>query len=336
MGRALGEVVGAGCPRDWRRRLHATGCALLFLTIAQGVLAQGQPAAEALFRSGQEAADQGEWALACERFEESQRLESAPGTLLNLARCREALGQLATAWKRYREVVDKLPEADARRAYALSRERELFPRVPKLTLVRPDTDEELQVLLGEVALSSAVFGVALPLDPGQVTVTVHARGREPWSVNLSLEEGAHVEQQLHLGHQSPSRPVQHDRVGGEESDQGTSRGISPLGWTALGVGAAGLAAGVFGLVWSGVELGNVSAHCDAVGKCDAEGIEAGDRGRVAVAMSIAGLSVGAVGVVAGLALRRPRKTSDQQSAEPLQIGAAPIPGGAFFVVGGRL
>jgi hypothetical protein len=54
--------------------------------------------AEALFEAGREALDKGDYEVACQRFEESNRLESAAGTILNLANCREQLGQLASAW----------------------------------------------------------------------------------------------------------------------------------------------------------------------------------------------------------------------------------------------
>src|SRR6478736_2091435 len=77
--------------------------------------AQEQAAAEALFRSAREAAARGDWVTACDRFEET------PGSVFNLAKCREELGQLASAWKRYGEVIQKLPESDARVGYAKER-----------------------------------------------------------------------------------------------------------------------------------------------------------------------------------------------------------------------
>ena len=55
-------------------------------------------AAEALFEAGRQAATRGDWTTACPKFAESQRLDPAPGTLLNLADCEEHLGHLASAW----------------------------------------------------------------------------------------------------------------------------------------------------------------------------------------------------------------------------------------------
>ena len=61
--------------------------------------ADPEAAAEALFRSGREAAAAGDHGVACARFRESQRLQPAAGTLLNLAICEEHLRQLVEAFR---------------------------------------------------------------------------------------------------------------------------------------------------------------------------------------------------------------------------------------------
>src|SRR5262249_26584812 len=71
-------------------------------------------AAEALFREGRAAAQKGDWETACPKLRESQRLDPAAGTLLNLADCEEHRGKVATAWQLYRQVVESLPETDER------------------------------------------------------------------------------------------------------------------------------------------------------------------------------------------------------------------------------
>src|SRR5450755_3617279 len=69
-------------------------------------------AAEALFRDGRAAAQRGDWETACPKLRESQRLDPAAGTLLNLADCEEHRGKVATAWQLFRQVVDSLPAND--------------------------------------------------------------------------------------------------------------------------------------------------------------------------------------------------------------------------------
>src|SRR5690349_6331749 len=92
------------------------------------------PTAEALFRAGREASDRGDHEVACERFHESYRLEPAVGTLLNIASCEEALGQLANAWEAYRHVAETLPPDDDRQELVRSRLSTLDERVPRVTL----------------------------------------------------------------------------------------------------------------------------------------------------------------------------------------------------------
>src|SRR4051812_28534695 len=80
------------------------------LLLAAGTASAGDSiSAEALFAAGREAAQRGDYRQACDKFAESQRLDPAPGTLINLGDCNEHLGLLASAWRYYREAADRLP-----------------------------------------------------------------------------------------------------------------------------------------------------------------------------------------------------------------------------------
>jgi predicted negative regulator of RcsB-dependent stress response len=59
-------------------------------------------AAEAAFDAARKHLDAGELDQACAKFEASQRLSPAVGTLLNLADCHERAGRTATAWATFR------------------------------------------------------------------------------------------------------------------------------------------------------------------------------------------------------------------------------------------
>src|SRR5258708_2013252 len=60
-------------------------------------------AADALFQSAKAAMDRGDLATACPRFAESQRLDPAVGTTLNLGECEARSGKLAAALAHYEE-----------------------------------------------------------------------------------------------------------------------------------------------------------------------------------------------------------------------------------------
>src|SRR5262245_41606279 len=107
---------------------------LWFACRASTAAAQDSVAAEALFQQAREAMKASDWAGACAKFTESQRLGPAVGTLLNLAYCSEKLGRVATAWQHYRQALDQLPPGDERIGPARDRIEALQPRLPRIVL----------------------------------------------------------------------------------------------------------------------------------------------------------------------------------------------------------
>ena len=59
--------------------------------------------ADVLFDQGRKLYTAGKYEEAAEKFRESQRLDPAPGTLLNLAECYVKLGKTASGWSTFRE-----------------------------------------------------------------------------------------------------------------------------------------------------------------------------------------------------------------------------------------
>jgi len=149
-------------------------------------------AADVLFRQGRQAANAGDYGAACALFEESNRLEAAAGTLLNLADCEENLGQLARAWQHFRELDAELPTADPRRRIAAERARALEPRTPKLRieLVSPVPST---VTRDGIALGQASLGLHIPVDPGLHVVIVSSTGRPDKQYEVRVSEGQDVE-----------------------------------------------------------------------------------------------------------------------------------------------
>jgi tetratricopeptide (TPR) repeat protein len=110
---------------------------LLFTLMPALGLADGpdSASAEALFREGRTAAEAGHYALACSKFEDSYRIEPAPGTLLNLGDCEENQGHLTRALEHFRQLRDQLPATDDRKPIAAARARAIEQRESKVRVV---------------------------------------------------------------------------------------------------------------------------------------------------------------------------------------------------------
>jgi hypothetical protein len=144
--------------------------------------------AEALFREGRRDVEAGNFVAACAKFEESNRLDPAAGTLLNLADCEETRGQLARAWQHFKELYDELPPSDERRVIAESRARILERRTPKLRVVL-SAPYSATVKRDETLLGPASLGARLPVDPGRHVVLVSAVGRWDRRYEVDVAEG---------------------------------------------------------------------------------------------------------------------------------------------------
>jgi hypothetical protein len=292
----------------------------------------GDAAAEALFRAGRQAADQKDWKTACARFEESNRLEPASGTVFNLAHCREQLGELASAWQRYLEVKDKLEPGDSRLEVVTERIANLEKRLPKLTLESDGSSDGMVVMRDGKEVGAATFGVALPVDPGTHTVVVRAPGRRDHVISVELAEGEQRSLKL-----EPGAPVDAAQPAAESATPArpakpreTSSSTRTAGFVIGGVGAAGL---VTSLVTGALVLSKKSTVDDECSNkvCSPAGVEAGEDGALFSTVSTVAFAVGAVGLGVGTYLVL---SSDDSGAEQSRVELRALPGQASVTLGG--
>ena len=76
------------------------------LVLPRWAAAQDTTKADETFHAGRELMKDGKLAEACPKFEESQKADPAPGTLLALAYCQELSGLLASAHANYLAAAD--------------------------------------------------------------------------------------------------------------------------------------------------------------------------------------------------------------------------------------
>ncbi len=182
------------------RRLPSA-CAVLFVLAASSTavpVRADQPgpssgknaAAEELFAQGRALLDAGRFGEACAKLAESERLDPAAGTLLNLADCFEKNGQTASAWATFKDA-ERAAAARQRPDWerlAGKRAKALEPKLSRITLTVPDAARVsgLAVSLNAVHVEAAAFDTAIPVDPGAVVVSASAPGRQPWAAQVDV------------------------------------------------------------------------------------------------------------------------------------------------------
>src|SRR3954454_4731648 len=99
-------------------------------------------AAEALFDEGKRLMLEGKFAPACEKLEQSERVDPAIGTLLYLAECYEKSGRSASAWATFREASSAARAAGQAERARVGQERaaRLEPALVRLTIMVPPED----------------------------------------------------------------------------------------------------------------------------------------------------------------------------------------------------
>jgi hypothetical protein len=251
-------------------------------------------AADALFRRGREAMEAQRYDEALPRFVESQRLEPAAGTLMNIATCEEKIGRLASAWQHWNEAIDALPATDDRLAFARSRVKALEQKLPRLAVsLAAGRDQRARVFRDEVELGLASQGVPLPVDAGTHTITVQMPGHRTEKTTVQLGEGEQKQIAVRPGAAVATVPD-------EREEPGAAPWRRTVGWTMTGLGVAGLSvAAVSGIML--IEDKRVAeANCPNKACVNQEGLDAVASGRTLTAVNTAGWIAGGVGLGAGL------------------------------------
>lgn len=277
----------------------------LMLVAGSAFAQENKAAAEALFAEGRAAMDASDYDTACSKFAESGRLDPAVGTQLNLANCEEQRGKLATAWRMFRSLAERIPAIDPRRPVAEERVRDLDRRVPRLRISSTSAlPAGTRVRIGAVELTNDGFGSPIPLDPGEHVVTVFVPGKKELRRFVRLEPGSLVEVAVPTddgpASSSPQARTEPDQVSPRASDDfmGVDRDVATYG--AFGIGAAGLLVGsITGLI--GLQKESVAdSNCDdATQTCNQRGFDANAASRTMATVSTIGFVVSLAGVGAG-------------------------------------
>lgn len=311
----------------------AFATAAAFSSLGMQARADNEAPAEALFIEAKKLVARGDYAAACPKFAESNRLDRAAGTMIHLADCYEKNQQLATAWATYREAASaakNLGRLDWQKL-AVSRAEALEPKVAKLAIEVTEPADNIEVRRDGVLVASASWGTALPLDAGKHTIVATALGREPFSTTVTTTDDGTVSRVI-VAKLAPSLtaassneqtsadamlPNARIPVAGADTATTTERSSQKTwGYVVGGVGLVGLAVGtVAGLV--AIQKNNAATSvCPNDGVCPSDAaIHDGDTAATFGTLSTIAIAAGGAAAITGLVLVLTSPSSSKHEAK---------------------
>ncbi|HVW24847.1 MAG TPA: hypothetical protein VHC69_05725 [Polyangiaceae bacterium] len=316
-------------------------------------------AAEELFDEGKRLMIEGKFGPACLKLEESQRIDAAVGTLLYLAECYEKSGRPASAWATFREASSAArAEGELERArIGQERATRLEPLLVKLTINVPPEDAAIagfSVKRANDPVPQALWGAAVPVDPGDYTVEATAPGYDTFSrrVTVAKESLAIDVAPLHpapvaAAPQTPPStpasapaPAPYVQAGGTAPPEADSGGGGLGGGQIAGIAIAG--AGVVSLAVGTVfGVNAISKNDDAKKYCSGSvcnnpaGVSLTNDAKDAAVVANITVGLGAAALVGGglLYFLSPSKSANRERA--FHVVPAVSTRGAYAIAEGR-
>lgn len=279
-----------------------------------------QALAQTLFDRAVDLMDKKDYASACPMLAESQRLDPAGGTLLNLGLCREHEGKVASAWIAYNDALSQAIKDGRkdRESTARARLEAIGDKISRVTVeVSPAAQVPgLEVALDGTPLRQVAWGVAAPIDRGDHTLVARAPGKKPWEAHVAIEsdgEAAKVTVPALVDEpvaatQEVARPA--PLPAAPEPREHTRPMAGTLGLVSIAAGGVTLAAGA---VLGGLAIARRSESNDEcpADRCTQRGVDLNEQAKsLAWACDVAlgvGVVLATVGVV--LVLTAPKSAS---------------------------
>jgi hypothetical protein len=263
-----------------------------------------------LFREGREAMTSHDYALACQKFIESEGADPHVGTLINLAQCEESLAKLATSRQYWQQALDLGRATSDPRIDFIERElARIDARVPRLTVrLAPMAPPDTVVRRDGVEFESASFGVPLPVETGAHRLTVSAPQHEPREYGLEVSESEKRDVVVEPGALVPA-PAPNpgaDLTGAAPSpSRSEESGRESLHTVACVAGAAGIVGLGIGATYGVLAINaanDASSHCNG-DLCDGAGTAARNDEISKAQVATIGLATGGALLVGGALLR---------------------------------
>lgn len=284
--------------------------------------------ADQLFKKGQKLLGEKRYAEACAAFEDSDRLDPEIGAKLNVARCYQEWGKLATAWRWYSDAEQMaIKTGDKRTAKIHALVEEVDRDVPRLVLVLPAdaATDHVAIRLDGAELALASVGDERRVDPGPHDITIIVDGKSQLRT-VPVQRGEHSRVPLDLPARVRSRRRVEPEPVADPGTTGATRRLIGLGTAGAGVVAVGIASIVTLRARSDYHHA-LDGHCDGeIDMCDPTGLHdthgARHRANIATVVSVLGAATVAGGLVLYVISR------DAPAGERQALYVAPVIGGS--------
>jgi hypothetical protein len=302
-------------------------------------------AAEALFDEGKRLLTDGQLGPACEKLEQSQRIDRAVGTLLYLAECYEKSGRSASAWATFREASSAARASGQADRARIGQERaaRIEPRLVRLTIQVENENaavDGFQVKRRGELVPKALWGVPVPVDPGEQLIEATAPGYQPYSQRVSIDKqpGSAIVPAL-------TKLVSVDTVPPTKPSTAPTQPAAPMtpslppptdapppsnaqasvGITLGAIGLVGVGFGTYFGLRARSKNNEAKGYCRESPKCsDAQGPELTEQASQAAVLSNIAFSVGGTALVAGGVLLLTAPTRARKSG--LELRFVPVAG----------
>ncbi|MEO8876330.1 MAG: hypothetical protein ABI461_12145 [Polyangiaceae bacterium] len=307
--------------------------ALSFAGSSYAQSASSDAAAQQFFDEGRTLMAAQHYAEACQKFDASDRLSPAGGTLLNLADCYEKAGKTASAWAKYNEAADRanaVHKADAEK-FARDHAKALAGKLSYLKLVvsaGASATSGLVIQIDGAAIDRHAWSAPLPVDPGAHKVDATAPGKTARDVSADVAgEGTTATATIDDLENDPNAVVPPPKVGDEpppsngDPSKGSTQRVFGLGIAAAGVVGLGVGT-VFGFT-AKTKHDRVTAGCSGGTCTDASLVGTNDDATHAATISTFAFIAGGAFLVGGVVLYLTAPKADHGTAIRItpQVGA---------------
>ena len=318
--------------------LVAIALPAIFTAVGSSALAVEPSAAqraESLFNEAKTLMAAGKHAEACPKLEQSQSLDRALGTLLNLADCYEKLGRTASAYRAFTEATAWAKKSGERKReeVAADRAKALEKSLARLEIVVPPATvvAGLEIRRNNVVVQRDEWGTPIVVDPGNYVIASTAPGFRSREIHVVAEAAKTARVQVTaLAAIAPDKPasVTAEPAASTPATKGTAptalpptstpatvnsiagaagspppSGLGTLRWAAIGSAVVGVAALVAagGFVWRARDQKRLSEPFCGDAGCDKDGYELNEWARknanIATGLTIGGGVAAAAAVV---------------------------------------